>query len=87
MLLRLPNKRLRGVKKTVRTFASDFDIPSGVTGVHLTNLEAHHCRFPVDRVDGHTFFCGEPRKNPRSSYCETHHPIVWHKARSANDIV
>lgn len=79
MQLRIPNKRIRGISKTVSVVASDLDIPVVVTGKHLIELGADHCKYPIDRVDGHHFFCGELRRDPKTSYCSNHHIIVWHK--------
>ena len=47
--------------------------------VDLMSLERHHCRFPVSRIDDQHYFCGSPRRDIRSSYCEKHHQVVWIK--------
>jgi hypothetical protein len=79
MQLRIPNKRIRGISKTVTVIASDLDIPVVEIGKHISELETMHCRYPIDRVDGHHFFCGDLRRDPKTSYCSHHHTIVWHK--------
>lgn len=56
--------------------------PKGVKGVHLLDLRASDCRFPVAHEGAH-FFCGEPRRDARTSYCAEHHTKVWVNARLA----
>lgn len=43
--------------------------------VPFMELKEHHCRYVVSRM----MFCGAPKKNARSSYCEHHHGIVWER--------
>lgn len=57
-------------------------VPSEVLGIGLVDLEHNSCRFPISRDDDTHFFCGEVRRDPKTSYCSHHHSIVWHKRRN-----
>jgi hypothetical protein len=70
-----------GIMKTARVTVAVTEIPNPAKGKHITELEDQDCRYPIDHIDGHHFFCGEPRRDPRTRYCAEHHPIVWHKVR------
>lgn len=39
--------------------------------VSLVELQAQHCRFPIDMPDGATWYCGDTR-HQSSSYCSAH---------------
>jgi hypothetical protein len=38
----------------------------------LTELKEHHCRWPVEEIDGKHMFCARTRR-AGSSYCPVHH--------------
>lgn len=75
-----------GITKSARVTVQVTEIPDAPKGKHITELEEHDCRYPIDRVEGHHFFCGEPRRDHRTRYCSEHHPIVWHKARKTEAV-
>lgn len=74
-------KKPLGINKTTVVTVQVTEIPDYKKGKHVTELEEQDCRYPIDRVDGHHFFCGEPRRDHRTRYCAEHHPIVWYKAK------
>lgn len=47
-------------------------------GVPILELKSHHCRYPLERSG---FFCGAARRDAHTSYCASHHLIVWLPAR------
>lgn len=49
-------------------------------GIALLDLTPNQCRYPVGHSDV-TLFCGTFRTDPKSSFCEHHHAIVWVKPR------
>ncbi len=53
--------------------------PADCEGVHLMDLNPGDCRYAVGRSEDGHFFCGEPRMNPKTSYCSEHHSKVWVK--------
>lgn len=53
--------------------------PANCDGVHLMDLNPGDCRYAVARTDAGHFFCGQPRKSAKTSYCEDHHSKVWVK--------
>jgi len=52
--------------------------PPGTRAVHLLDLREADCRYPMFYTvsRGH-FFCGEPRRDNKTRYCEKHHSVVW----------
>jgi hypothetical protein len=44
-------------------------------GIPFMSLGHGHCRYPVARKDEQHFFCGQPRRDTLTSYCEEHHAI------------
>lgn len=67
----------RALVKKVLPDRSGWKDETGHTGpVTFDDLEAHHCRWPVDGG-----YCGQHR-NGRSSYCDFHHSksVRWEKA-------
>ncbi|MGA0564148.1 GcrA family cell cycle regulator [Ancylobacter sp. VNQ12] len=48
-------------------------IPDEGKGIHLLDLKAFHCRWPMGRgADGHETYCGCQKSPHGSSYCEAH---------------
>lgn len=45
--------------------------------VGLLDMTEAQCRFPTIRIDDEWRFCGH-QKRDGSSYCQSHHAIVWH---------
>jgi hypothetical protein len=52
-----------------------------VLGIGLEDLGHRSCRYPTSRVEDKHYFCGEPTRDAATSYCETHHPVVWLKKK------
>ena len=45
----------------------------GKVSVQLSDLNSHHCRWPVSGTGAETWFCGEPRvTSPGQPYCAAH---------------
>lgn len=52
---------------------SNAEIPAEGNGIHITDLERHHCRYPVGRgADGHETYCGCQKSEHGGSYCDAH---------------
>ena len=49
------------------------------TGRTLNDLTPDNCRWCAE-VDGTFIFCEEDRRDIKTSYCATHHAVVWVKA-------
>ena len=52
-----------------------------IVGISLLDLDVNGCRFPTSRVEDQHYFCGTPRRDPRTSYCDEHHQVVWVRSR------
>lgn len=50
-------------------------------GVSFMDLAHTGCRYPTSRFDGEHYFCGEPKRDTKTSYCEHHHSLCWHKKK------
>lgn len=50
------------------------------TGYPLVELPPGGCVYPTG-YNGEHLFCGNPRRDALTSYCEHHHKIVWVKTR------
>ena len=50
-------------------------------GTRLVDLPPNSCVYPTG-YNGEHLFCGNPRRDPLTSYCEHHHKIVWVKNRN-----
>jgi hypothetical protein len=48
-------------------------------GVSFMDLSSTGCKYPTSRFDGQHFFCGEPRRDSKTSYCSAHHSLCWQK--------
>jgi hypothetical protein len=48
-------------------------------GVSFADLRHDGCRYPTSRFEGEHYFCGEPKRDTRTSYCEKHHTLCWNK--------
>lgn len=53
--------------------------PANCEGVHLMDLQPSDCRYATARYNDQHFFCGKPRRDVKTSYCEDHHKLVWTK--------
>ena len=56
-----------------------------IGGIHLLDLREEDCRYPIGETARGYFFCGEPRRDPRTRYCAKHHTIVWVKGSAPKD--
>ena len=84
MLARSIRPNVNGLRSTPKNKPTPaLVVLSKVPGIGLMDLEHNSCRFPVSRIEGSHLFCGEARRDPKTSYCSHHHPIVWHKRRTA----
>ena len=57
-------------------------------GIPFMSLDHGHCRYPIARKDEQHFFCGQPRRDADTSYCEAHHAMCHMKKKklSAEDL-
>jgi hypothetical protein len=58
---------------------ADLEPKNPATRVQTHELEAHHCRWPVDGADAETFFCGA-NKLGDSPYCARHYRMAYQPA-------
>lgn len=75
-------KRLVEKKATTmpKLFVADKEDPVAI-GVSFLELNHDGCRYPTSRIEGQHYFCGEPRRDTRTSYCELHHALCWHQKK------
>jgi len=52
--------------------------PVEAPGVSVAELTSGMCRYPIAYTDQH-YFCGNPRRDVKSSYCDEHHSLIWVK--------
>lgn len=81
----LRNKK-RVVEKKATTmpklFVADKEKEDAVAiGVSFLELNHDGCRYPTSRFEGQHYFCGEPKRDTKTSYCETHHALCWHEKK------
>ena len=50
-------------------------------GVSFMDLEHGQCKFPTRRFEEQHYFCGAPRRDATTSYCEEHHEKAHMKKR------
>lgn len=54
------------------------EVPAAGEGIHITDLEHHHCRWPRGRgADGHETYCGCQKSEHGGSYCDAHARIAF----------
>ena len=75
-------KRLVEKKATTmpKLFVADKEDDAAI-GVSFLELDHDGCRYPTSRFEGQHYFCGEPRRDTRTSYCELHHALCWHQKK------
>ena len=77
-------KRLVEKKATTmpKLFVADKEEEDGVAiGVPFLELSHNGCRYPTSRFEGQHYFCGEPKRDTKTSYCELHHALCWHQKK------
>jgi hypothetical protein len=75
-------KRLVEKKATTmpKLFVADKEDDAAI-GVSFLELDHDGCRYPTSRFEGQHYFCGEPKRDTRTSYCELHHALCWHQKK------
>jgi hypothetical protein len=58
---------------------------AAAVGVPFLELDLNGCRYPTSRFGGQHFFCGEPRRDTRTSYCEQHHALCWYQKKKMTE--
>ena len=74
----------RPVRPIVEAPVEVIEVSEPVRGVGMMDLRVADCRYVVGRHEEQHYFCGEPRRDVATSYCEEHHKLVWVKHPKAS---
>lgn len=77
-----PSPTSKVTAKVMRVSGSPLKLEIEGSGTRLVDLPPGSCMYPTG-YDGEHLFCGKPRRDPLTSYCEHHHTIAWVKNRKS----